>query len=78
MSDKFAFIAAEQATSDLAPSVSAMCAGLGVSRSGFYDWQARQTAGPSPREQRRADLDLLLRELDDLQRRCEEELAELT
>lgn len=29
-------------------------------------------------EQRRADLDLLLRELDDLQRRCEEELAELT
>ena len=51
MSDKFAFIAAEQATSDPAPSVSAMCAGLGVSRSGFYDWQQAQ---PSPRQLRRA------------------------
>lgn len=28
-------------------------------------------------EQRRSDLDLLLHELDELQRRCEEELAEL-
>ena len=28
---------------------------LGVSRSGFYDWQARQ-AGPSPRQQRHAAL----------------------
>ena len=51
MSEKFALIAAEQATSDPAPSVSAMCAGLGVSRSGFYDWQQAQ---PSPRQRRRA------------------------
>ncbi|NDL55882.1 hypothetical protein [Phytoactinopolyspora mesophila] len=29
---------------------------LGVSRSGFYDWQARQSAGASPRQQRRAVL----------------------
>ena len=39
MSDKYALIAAEQAMSGPAPSVSAMCAGLEVSRSGFYDWQ---------------------------------------
>ena len=50
MSEKFALIAAEQATSDPAPSVSAMCAGLGVSRSGFYDWQQAQ---PSRRQRRR-------------------------
>ena len=29
---------------------------LGVSRSGYYDWARRQAAGPSPAEQRRADL----------------------
>lgn len=51
MSDKYALIAAEQAMSGPAPSVSAMCAGLEVSRSGFYDWQR---AVPSPRQLRRA------------------------
>lgn len=29
---------------------------LQVSRSGFYDWQARQSGGPSPRQQRREEL----------------------
>jgi putative transposase len=29
---------------------------LGVSRSGYYDWARRQAAGPSPAQQRRADL----------------------
>jgi hypothetical protein len=29
---------------------------LGVSRSGYYDWVKRQTAGPSPAQQRRGDL----------------------
>ena len=51
MSDKYALIAAEQAMSGPAPSVSAMCAGLEVSRSGFYDWQR---AEPSKRQRRRA------------------------
>ena len=51
MSDKYALIAAEQAMGEPAPSVSAMCAGLEVSRSGFYDWQR---AEPSKRQRRRA------------------------
>jgi transposase InsO family protein len=29
---------------------------LEVSRSGYYDWARRQAAGPSPAQQRRADL----------------------
>ena len=53
MSDKYALIAAEQATDEPAPSVSAMCAGLEVSRSGFYDWQRCE---PSPRQLRRAKI----------------------
>lgn len=53
MSDKYALIAAEQATGEPAPSVSAMCAGLEVSRSGFYDWQR---AEPSKRQRRRANV----------------------
>ena len=51
MSDKYVLIAAEQAMGEPAPSVSAMCAGLEVSRSGFYDWQR---AEPSKRQRRRA------------------------
>lgn len=34
-----------------------MCALLGVSRSGFYRWSARRGRGPTPLEQRRAELD---------------------
>jgi putative transposase len=33
-----------------------MCDLMGVSRSGYYDWVARQAAGPGPREQRLLDL----------------------
>lgn len=29
-----------------------VCAAFGVARSTFYDWQARQTAPPSPEQQR--------------------------
>lgn len=51
MSEKFAFIAAEQAASEPAPSITGMCTALGVSRSGFYAWQH---AEPSARQLRRA------------------------
>jgi putative transposase len=51
VSDKYALIAAEQATTERAPSATAMCEWLGVSRSGFYDWRQAQ---PSPRQLRRA------------------------
>jgi transposase InsO family protein len=43
---------AEKATFEIAR----MARLLKVSRSGYYDWVRRQAAGPSPAEQRRADL----------------------
>lgn len=43
---------AEKATFEIAR----MARLLEVSRSGYYDWVRRQAAGPSPAEQRRADL----------------------
>lgn len=36
--------------------IEGMCDLLGVSRSGYYDWAARQAAGPGPRERRLLDL----------------------
>lgn len=36
--------------------VSRMCVLLGVSRSGYYAWAARQGTAPGPRAARRADL----------------------
>ena len=51
MSDKFAFIAAEQASDIPAPSLTGMCTALRVSRSGFYAWT---TATVSARARRRA------------------------
>lgn len=36
--------------------IAGMCDLLGVSRSGYYDWAARQVAGPGPRQQRLLDL----------------------
>jgi hypothetical protein len=38
------------------PSVARMCELLEVSRSGYYDWAARQTAGPGSRETRLLEL----------------------
>ncbi len=43
---------AQKATYD----VTRMARLLGVSRSGFYDWAAREAAGPTPAQQRREDL----------------------
>ncbi|WP_157044116.1 IS3 family transposase [Nostocoides australiense] len=48
----FELIAAEKATYE----VTRMVELLGVSRSGFYAWQARQSAQPGPRASRAADL----------------------
>ena len=55
MSEKYAFIAAERADTNAtavanAPTIAQMCAWLGVSKSGFYDWLHRP---PSPAQQRR-------------------------
>ena len=67
MSDKYAFIAAESATPaedglPPAPSVTAMCAWLGVSKSGFYEWLGRP---PSPTQRRRDDLAAKIKALFD-------------
>jgi len=67
VSDKYAFIAAESATPaedglPPAPSVTAMCAWLGVSKSGFYEWLGR---APSPTQRRRDDLAAKIKALFD-------------
>ena len=38
------------------PSVARMCVLLEVSRSGYYDWVARQATGPGPRAARLLEL----------------------
>ena len=43
--------------------VTAACEAAGVSTSGFYDWQARETAGPTAREVAEAELVELMREI---------------
>ena len=49
---KYAFIDAHQAEFHIVD----LCRVGGVSTSGFYDWQARQTAGPTDAERLEADL----------------------
>lgn len=55
MSDKYAFIAAQHATHssaypENAPTMVQMCAWIGVSKSGYYEWLDR---APSPAARRR-------------------------
>lgn len=61
MSDKYAFIEAEDATvaaeAAHAPTITQMCAWLRVSRSGFYDWRSRPESAAA---KRRNDLKLLI------------------
>jgi putative transposase len=49
-------IEAEKANFD----ITRMCELLGVSRSGFYDWQQRQAVAPGPRVQRREELEVAI------------------
>lgn len=49
-------IEAEKANQASTMTVTRMCRLLGVDRRRFYEWRARMTAGPSPRQQRDAAL----------------------
>ena len=49
-------IEAERADPTSTITVTRMCHLLGVDRRRFYEWRARQAAGPSPRQQRDAEL----------------------
>jgi transposase InsO family protein len=68
VSERFAFIVAEHATNicsiaaDL-PTIAQMCAWLGVSKSGYYDWLGRS---PSPAERRRELLKVKIKTLFEL------------
>ena len=61
MSEKYAFIEAENATvageTACAPTVTQMCSWLQVSRSGFYEWRSRPDSAAA---RRRDDLKLLI------------------
>jgi hypothetical protein len=45
--------------------VTAACEAAGVSTSGFYDWCAREAAGPTERQLAEAELVALMREIFD-------------
>lgn len=70
MSEKYAFIAAEYATFEAAgtagtaaaPTITKMLFWLGVSRSGFYEWESR---APSAAQLRRDDLKIQIQALFD-------------
>ena len=62
MSEKYAFIAAESAASEDAPTIAAMCTWLAVSKSGFYEWLGRPVSAAA---QRREELKIKITTLFD-------------
>ena len=62
MSEKYAFISAESATSEDAPTIAAMCTWLAVSKSGFYEWLGRPASAAA---QRRDELKIKIKTLFD-------------
>lgn len=65
MSECYEFIAAEEGDGDCPWPVTKMCAWLGVSRSGYYEWRTRP---PSPAARRRSRLATLIRAIFDRSR----------
>jgi transposase InsO family protein len=59
---RFSFIAAEKAK-DKATCIAHLCSALGVSRQGFYAWQARKDAPPTKRARETAELRSLVRDI---------------
>jgi transposase InsO family protein len=49
VSEKYAFIAAESATGEDAPTIARMCSWLAVSKSGFYEWLRRPASAAAQR-----------------------------
>ena len=62
MSDVYEFIDAEYATRETAPTITQMCAWLGVSKSGFYDWRSRPESATAKRQEK---LRLLIKKIFD-------------
>ncbi len=64
MTEKYELIYAEKANYPIVK----MCEWIAVSRSGFYDWQARRAAGPNAAARRRSRLARLIRAAFDASR----------
>ena len=52
MSEVYVFIDAEYATRENAPTITQMCAWLGVSKSGFYGWKSRPESATAKRQEK--------------------------